>query len=78
MLKAAAWILWPSFLTACVGEVLFFALFDPAELVAFFQGDPPSRIAVYSIGFFFFWFLATISSGLTWMLVRQFSPADHA
>lgn len=71
MLKASLWVLWPSFLAACLGEMLFFAMFDPEELVMSWQTPQPSRIAVYSVGFFFFWFLATLSGAMTFLLGRS-------
>ena len=77
MLKPAAWILWPSFLAACIGEMLFFALFDPDELVLFWRVIPLSRTAIYSIGFFFFWFFAALSSGMTWLLARPAAEVNH-
>jgi hypothetical protein len=62
-MKRAIWILWPSFLVACVAEVLFFSVFDPVE----WHG---SRDAGYTIGFFVFWILAACSSALTCFLQR--------
>ena len=29
------WVLWPSFLVACVAELLLFSLFDPSDLYLF-------------------------------------------
>lgn len=71
MLKPAAWILWPSFLAACVGELLFFAVVDPEEMVLVWRNITLSRTAIYSVGFFFFWVLAALSSGITWLLARS-------
>lgn len=85
-MKAAMWILWPSFLSACVGEMLFFAFIDPMDLAPFWHMMPDwhampmgrvmpgPRLAVYALGFFFFWGLATLASYLTWVLTR---PADE-
>ena len=69
-MKTALWILWPSFLVACVAEVLFFSLFDPLDFPLF---DPLglSRRAGYSIGFFLFWAIAAGSSALTCLLKRD-------
>jgi hypothetical protein len=67
--KTALRILWPSFLIACVAEVLFFSVFDPVD----FQLFGPlglSRRAGYSIGFFLFWVIAAGSSALTCFLQR--------
>ena len=78
MVKHAMWILWPSFLAGCIGEVLFFALFDPEDLMLFSQTIPLSRLGVYSVGFFFFWFFAALSSAITCMLSRPGSELNAA
>lgn len=74
MQKPAMWILWSSFLAACVGEMVFFAIFDPHDLLTSWHSAPPSRITIYSVGFFFFWLLTGMASGLTWVLTR---PAEE-
>ena len=71
MLKTASSILWPSFLAACIGEMLFFAMIDPNDLLSLWRTSAPSRTGVYSLGFFFFWFLAAMASGMTWLLARS-------
>lgn len=68
-MKKLIWILWPSFIVACVAEVAFFSVFDPVD----FQLFGPlglSRRAGYSIGFFLFWGIAAASSALTCYLGR--------
>ena len=68
-MKKALWILWPSFLVACVAELAFFSVFDPVD----FQLFGPlglSRRAGYSIGFFLFWAIAAASSALTCFLQK--------
>jgi hypothetical protein len=63
-------ILWPSFLVACVAELLFFSVFDPVD----FQLFGPlglSRRAGYSLGFFLFWGIAAASSALTFLLQKS-------
>lgn len=70
-MRAMIEVLWPSFLVAGVAEGLFFTVFDPMEL--HFLGEPieAGRMAVYSIGFFAFWFMAATSSLLTkWLQTR--------
>ncbi len=58
-------ILWPSFLVGSLTTILFFTFFDPTEL-GMISGYPEiTRIAGYSMGFFFFWFLSAVSSALT-------------
>ena len=65
------WILWPAFLVGGVAETLFFTIFDPHELTLF--GDPVelSRIAIYTLGFFFFWGVCAAASALTMFLQQQ-------
>jgi hypothetical protein len=68
-MRKMIWILWPSFIVACVAEVAFFSVFDPVD----FQLFGPlglSRRAGYSIGFFLFWGIAAASSALTCYLRR--------
>ena len=71
MKQRIVWILWPAFVVAAGAEMLFFALFDPADLRLF--GDAPnlSATAVYSIFFFFFCTLGALSSALTCLLQRS-------
>ena len=69
--QVAAAILWPSFLSASLATMLFFALVDPALLHE--STEPPvevTRIQGYGIGFFFFWFVTTSASALTAYLLR--------
>ena len=69
-MKKAIWILWPSFLVACVAELAFFSVFDPVD----FQLFGPlglSRRAGYSLGFFLFWAIAAASSALTCVLQKS-------
>lgn len=67
--RLAMTVLWPSFLAAAIAEGCFFSLFEPDALLAL----PP--MAVYSIGFFFFWSLCALASMLTFYLVTV--PEDH-
>lgn len=64
------WVLWPAFLAAGAGEIVFFALINPQEL--YFLGKPVNYppLATYSIGFLFFWGLCALSSLLTCFLQR--------
>ncbi len=60
-------VLWPSFLTAVVATAVFFTLFDPLDLVQDSSGTSPSeaRLQAYSMGFFLFWLLTSLSCLLT-------------
>lgn len=69
--QAIAIVVWISFLSAAVGTMLFFALFDPVELSVIFDPEVDvSRDAGYAVGFFFFWVLCAACSALTAWLVR--------
>ncbi len=64
-------LLWASFLIAAVGEFVFFAVFDPADLQPMgWQMEPASRLFVYTIMFFFFWMLAAASAAVATFLQR--------
>ncbi len=67
-------VLWPSFFSACIATMVFFAFIDPLQLRDItFPGLEISREAGYSIAFFMFW-LATASACLfTWILLRPAS-----
>lgn len=71
------WILWPAFLAAGVSEILVFALVDPQEL--HWGGQPLgwSREAVYTVAFFVFWGISTISNGLTALLAMPASEVNR-
>jgi len=69
--QAVFTVVWISFLTASIGTMVFFALFDPVDLTGIFDEDLDiGRDAGYAAGFFFFWALCAICSGLTAFLVR--------
>lgn len=66
-------ILWPSFLTAGAATILFFTAFDPVLLMQVSGYPPVSRLGGYTIGFFIFWALTSISCVLTCYFQR---PCD--
>lgn len=72
--ERALQVLWPSFLVAAVAEMVFFALFDPQDLVLFGEPLGASRMTIYAAGFFFFWAVASGASALTLVLRR---PAEE-
>jgi hypothetical protein len=65
------WVLWPSFLMACVAELAFFGLFDPADLHLFGVPTEAGRMTVYTIGFFAFWVIGAASSAITVFLAQS-------
>jgi hypothetical protein len=66
-------VLWPAFLVASAATVVFFTVFDPEELFASRGGPEISRLGAYTVGFFLFWGLTTLSSLLTCYFQR---PCD--
>lgn len=73
--QAIAAVLWPSFLSAALATMVFFAFIDPAGLHE--VTTPPvelSRTASYGVGFFFFWFVAAMSSAVSAYLLRTAPP----
>ncbi len=65
------WVLWPSFLVACVAELLLFSLFDPSDLYLFGRPVEVDRMLGYTIGFFALWAIGAVSSALTVFLERS-------
>jgi hypothetical protein len=61
--RLAMSVLWPSFLAAALAEGFFFSLVEPEALSAL------APMAVYSLGFFFFWTFCTLASLLTAYLI---------
>ena len=70
--KQAVFIVaWISFLVAAIGTMVFFAVFDPVDLTDTFDtGLDIGRDAGYAAGFFFFWALCALCSGVTAYLIR--------
>lgn len=74
-------VLWPSFLLAAVATAVFFATFDPEEILAPTWFPHLSRLGAYSVGFLLFWALAALSSLLTIYFLRPVAgpaPPDQA
>lgn len=65
-------VLWPSFVTAAVLEMLVFAVIDPQMLQAV-NGGPLhlSSQAIYSLTFFVFWGVVSIGGWVTAILARE-------
>lgn len=71
--RSVAMVAWASFLGACLATMLFFAAFDPQIIAAASHVqvlEDVSATALYSIGFFFFWAITAVSSGVTAWLIR--------
>ena len=77
--QAVFTVVWICFLTAAIGTMVFFALFDPVDLTGIFDEDLDiGRDAGYAAGFFFFWVLSAACSGVTAWLVRTAPKRDAA
>ena len=75
-------ILWPSFFSAGVATIVFFAYVDPLVLRDMtFPELPMTRELGYTVGFFTFWLATSASSLFTWWLLRPASrfnqPLPH-
>ena len=69
--QAIAIVVWISFLSAAIGTMLFFAIFDPVDLTGIFDDDLDiGREAGYAAGFFFFWLLSGCACAVTAWLIR--------
>lgn len=71
MKKKLMWIVWPSFLMASVLELVVFAFVDPQDLHWVHGGEPISRQAAYTLGFFVFWTATLITATLTSLLAMS-------
>ncbi len=72
-------VLWPSFLAAALATGAFFAFVDPLQLRDItFPNHPLSRELGYTAGFFMFWAVNALSSGLTSFLQRPLQAGDEA
>jgi len=69
-MKRAIWIFWPSFIVGGVASVAFFLVLDPVDLRMVGPLEL-SRMAGYTLGFFFFWAVAAASSAFTCFLQRS-------
>lgn len=77
--QAVAIVAWVSFLTAAVATMLTFAFFDPIDLAHLLQETlAVGREAGYAVGFFCYWILFAVCSGLTAWLVRTAPKRDAA
>ncbi|MCB1803033.1 MAG: hypothetical protein KDI82_15185 [Gammaproteobacteria bacterium] len=58
-------VMWPSFLTAAAATIIFFTLFDPVALGQIGGFPDITRMGGYTVGFFCFWLLTSISCAMT-------------
>jgi hypothetical protein len=75
--QALAIVVWISFLSAAIGTMVFFAMFDPEDLSGILDAELEiGRDAGYAAGFFFFWVLTATCSAVTAWLVRTAKKRD--
>jgi hypothetical protein len=68
------WVVWPAFLSACVLELVVFALVDPQDLQWFGEPVALSRQGIYTLSFFVFWAISAGSNAITVLLGKP--PAE--
>ena len=72
--KRLMWIIWPAFLMAGVIEMLVFSMIDPEDMYWFGHPLEFSQQAIYTLSFFAFWLITSISGALTVLLAL--SPSE--
>jgi uncharacterized membrane protein YcfT len=72
--KRMMWIIWPAFLMAGVIEMLVFSMVDPEDMHWFGHQLEFSRQGIYTLSFFVFWLVLSLSAALTVLLAL--SPAE--
>jgi hypothetical protein len=71
--------LWVSFLAACVGTFVLFAMIDPERLTdAWVMGWDLGLRLVYGLGFFFLFGVALLASWLTCFMQRTGPRSGHS
>jgi len=68
-------VLWPSFITAGIGTIIFTTAFDPANL---FIDYDISRIGLYSISFFLLWGFGALTAAATCYFLKPCSVINKA
>ena len=75
--RDALCVLWAAFLVAAGAEFVFFSIVDPHELTLFGRPLEASRQAIYTVGFFGFWLVGTLSAALALLMRRPARPAEE-
>jgi hypothetical protein len=68
------WIVWPAFMSACLLELLVFAVVDPQDLQWFGRPLALSRQGAYTVSFFAFWAISSVSNTVSALLGK--TPAE--
>ncbi|MGI9151008.1 MAG: hypothetical protein ACR2IX_05810 [Limnohabitans sp.] len=69
-------VAWPAFIMAGVLEMLVFAVVDPHDMQWFGQPIEMSRQGIYTLAFFAFWLVTSLSSMLTTYLSAPSSALE--
>ena len=69
-------VAWPAFIMAGVLEMLVFAVVDPHDMQWFGQPFEMSRQGIYTLAFFAFWLVTSLSSMLTTYLSAPSSALE--
>jgi hypothetical protein len=69
-------VVWPAFIMAGVLEMLVFAVVDPHDMQWFGQPFEMSRQGIYTLAFFAFWLVTSLSSMLTTYLATPSSALE--
>ena len=75
--KRMMWIIWPAFLMAGVIEMLVFSMVDPEDMHWFGHQLEFSRQGIYTVAFFAFWLVLSLSAALTTLLAMPASEVNH-
>lgn len=68
-------ILWPSFLMACLLEMVIFGYVDPKELYLSDSFNNP-RLTIHAISFFIFWIICAFSSAISVAMYKTITSKD--
>lgn len=71
MMRRVAVVMWSSFLVAIVAEGVVFSMLDPMAVFPGERHDALPPVAVYTLGFFLFWFFGTLAGLLSSYLLAQ-------
>lgn len=76
--RASQWALvaWVGFLTACLLEALVFSVVDPGEVHWSGQMPQPTRQGIYTMAFFCFWLISTLSARVVLWLAESRSEVN--
>jgi hypothetical protein len=76
--SASLWVLvcWVGFLAACVLEGLVFSVVDPGDVHWAGQMPQPTRQGIYTVAFFCFWLISSLSARVVLWLAEPGSDVN--